>query len=273
MKGLGKCGFQKSCHFSRGQVAALFLPVPSRPFPRNTQTLPYNPRPRLVGRCSFQRRSPNRTGLSASLDNPSVANGRRRTPFPTRGSQHPRALSAPSLAQKPSHLRYGRPPSSGAPGRGGTGGAAAGAAPGAPADWGGSAWRQQVRRGPRAPTAVGPRSRSAHSPAARHSLPGPGAGHSRKGGVGGAGRPALLPWDTLTAPAAHPELRPALHQLCSQRPAAGAPGCAVATPAPHPPPPPLRPSRSGREIAEDAGRWPLAHLLGERSKLLIFIYL
>lgn len=92
MKGLGKCDFQKSCHFSGGQVAALFLPVPSRPFPRNTQTLPYYPRPRLVGRCSFQRRSPNRTDLSASLDNPSVANGRRRTPFPTRGSQHPRAL-------------------------------------------------------------------------------------------------------------------------------------------------------------------------------------
>lgn len=80
------------------------------------------------------------------------------------------------------------------------------------------------------------------APAAR-----PGYGHSRKGGVGGAGRPALLRRDTRTAPAADPEHRPALHQLCSALPPAGAPGCAVVTPAPPPPPPPSSPPRQVRE--------------------------
>lgn len=77
------------------------------------------------------------------------------------------------------------------------------------------------------PPSVSPRTLArSPAPAAR-----PRCGHSRKGGVGGAGRPALLRRDTRTAPAADPQDRPALHQLGSALPPTGAPGCAVVTPA------------------------------------------
>lgn len=106
------------------------------PSPRNTQTLPYYPRPRAAGRPS----------LPAGFDSPRVAHRRRRPSPPPAAASIPgplppdaRALSARPLALQPSHLWKGRPPSSGAPRRGSRAGAAAGPAPGAPADPGGRA--------------------------------------------------------------------------------------------------------------------------------------
>lgn len=69
-------------------------------------------------------------------------------------------------------------------------------------------------------------------------LPVPGTGHARKSGVGGAGRPGLLPRDAPGAPEASPALR---RPSSIMQPAARcwlARMC-CATPAPHPLPPPL----------------------------------
>ena len=262
----------------------MFLPAPLRPFPRNTQTLPYYPRPRLVGRCSFQRRNPNRTGLSASLDNPSGANGRgrgrRRRPFPTRGRQYPRA-SAPGSPRAlrpllgPATITPGVRPSSELRRTGarrhrrssGRGGAR------------GPRRLERERMAPAGP----PRSSRTHRrrcPESLRTLAGGLAPAARPGGRtlekrrSGRGRPPCPPPLRHSHRASRtPRTAPGPPSIMQPAAGAGAPGCAVATPAPHPPPPPLRPSRSGREIAKDAGRWRLAHLLRERSKLLISIYL
>ena len=240
------------------------------PSPRNTQTLPYYPRPRLAGRPS----------LPAGCDNPRVANRRRRpSPPPAAASipgllpPDPGALSARSLALQPSHLWKGRPPSSGAPRRGSTGGAAAGTGPEAPADPGGRAWRQQVSRGPRPRTAFGARGRRAHSPAARRPLPGRGMDTREKAEWEG---PAALPsYAETLAPLPQPTqntVRLSINYAARCR-LQGLPDVRWSHPRRRLPRlRPLRPGRSGREVAKDAGRRRLAHFLGERVKPLISIH-
>lgn len=58
-------------------------------------------------------------------------------------------------------------------------------------------------------------------------LPVPGTGHARKSGVGGARPPRPSSPKAHPAHRGQPSAAPALHQLCSRQPAAGAPGCAV----------------------------------------------
>lgn len=105
------------------------------------------------------------------------------------------------------------------------------------------------------------------APAAR-----PGYGHSRKGGVGGAGRPALYA-ETL-APLPQPTqntVRLAINYAARCRLQAR-PDVRWSHPRRRLPRlRPVRPGRSGREVAKDAGRRRLAHLLGERVKPLISI--
>lgn len=239
------------------------------PSPRNTQTLPYYPRPRPAGRPR----------LPAGFDNPRVANRRRRpspppaaASIPTSASRSPRALrpllgpatitpvERPSSKLRRTAARKHRRSS----GRDGARG------PRRP-------WRARMT-----PTGQ-PRSshthrlrcpgRRAHSPAARRPLPGPGMDTRER--RSGRGRPPCPPTPRHSHRARSrprtPPGSPSIMQraaglqvrawMCGTTPRRRRLPCLR----------PLRPGRSGREVAKDAGRRRLAYLLGERVKPLISI--